>query len=216
MKIFQISGKGRSGKTTLANIIAKEVFNKGYIPVMIPFAKALKEQAQAMGYGKDTNPEEYRKFCQELGASKRAEDADYWVLKTYDLILEKMALELQYHEENRTHKEHVIIQDDVRYMNELGLGRELSAVQLFVYSCGRTLQENDAAWRKHESEALANKVELSFDNPNSQYEDIFDQIIDNSGTEKELEELVKENLDDWLSVANIEILGIDDDTNSNT
>ena len=37
MRIVQISGKGRVGKTTLANLIAKYSFNLGYIPVILPF-----------------------------------------------------------------------------------------------------------------------------------------------------------------------------------
>lgn len=216
MKIFQISGKGRSGKTTAAQIIAKEVFERGYIPVMLPFAKALKAKAEAQGYGKDTNPEEYRKFCQELGSSKRAENPDFWVMETYGLMLEIMAKELQFSTEKKKFYEHVIIQDDVRYMNELGLGRELSAVQLFIYSCGRKLEEDTSDWRNHESEKLANDVEESFEQPNSEYEELFDEIIDNSVSVEDLEKTIKENIDDWLSLAQIEILEITNEPTDNS
>lgn len=217
MRIFQISGKGRSGKTTVAKIIAREVFERGYIPVMLPFAKALKAKAESMGYGKDTHPEEYRKFCQELGSSKRKDNPDFWVMETYGLMLETMAKELEYsQDEDRDYYEHVIIQDDVRYMNELGLGRELSAIQLFVYSSGRSLEDNSADWRNHESEKLANDVEESFERPNSEYEELFDEIIDNSGTVQELEEFVKDNLDEWLSMARIEIMDITNDSTDNS
>ena len=55
MRIIQISGKGRVGKTTLAHLIAKYSFELGYIPVILPFADAIKQQAAALGITKEKN-----------------------------------------------------------------------------------------------------------------------------------------------------------------
>jgi len=205
MRIVQISGKGRVGKTTLANLIAKYSFNLGYIPVILPFAQAIKDTAAAQGITKESDSTKYREFCQELGASKRKEDEDYWVTKTFDAIQQYMIKEINNKNENKTHWEYVIIQDDVRYMNELALGRDLVALQVFIDSSGRKLEEDSAEWRNHESEILANKVEDSLGNINSEYEDLFDIILDNGLSLHDLETEVKISLADWLEIGYLEL-----------
>jgi hypothetical protein len=205
MRIIQISGKGRVGKTTVAKILEALSYESGYIPVMLPFAKSLKEEAENAGFPKETNPDEYRKFCQELGAAKRKEDPEYWINKTFERIQELMVKEVDNKLEKKPYWEYVIIQDDVRYMNEIALGRELAATQLFIDSGGRTLPENDAEWRQHESEELANKVEDSFGLPNSQYEDIFDFIVVNNETKAELKADIVEMFDSIIDLGKLEI-----------
>lgn len=211
MRIIQISGKGRVGKTTLAHLIAKACFAKGYIPVIIPFAKSLKDEAKSLGYDKDTDPENYRKFCQKLGAERRKENEDYWVTRTFGEIQEYMVKELDNKKQNKDHWEYVIIQDDVRYMNELALGRDLVATQIFIDSGNRRLEDQDGEWRTHESETLANVVEESFSKNSSDYEELFDFVLVNGGSIKYLEQYVKDDLTDWLDLGFLELEEIKDD-----
>jgi hypothetical protein len=212
MRIIQISGKGRVGKSTLANFIAKYSFNLGYIPVILPFAQAIKDLAQQQGLTKESDSSKYREFCQELGASKRQEDEDYWVTRTFEKIQEYMVKEIDNKQDGKTHWEYVIIQDDVRYMNELALGRDLVATQIFLDSSNRKLEEKDADWRTHESETLANVVEESLGNINSEYEDLFDVIIDNGGSLVDLDTEARMNLPEWLEMGYLELEGYDEET----
>ena len=213
MRIVQISGKGRVGKTTLANLIAKYSFNLGYIPVILPFAQAIKDLAGQQGITKEQDSSKYREFCQLLGAEKRKQEEDYWVTRTYDKIQEFMLQEINNKIEDKRFWEFVIIQDDVRYMNELALGRDLAATQIFLDSSLRKLEENDAEWRKHESELLATKIENSLDQLNSEYEHLFDVVIDNGYSLKELEEEVSNNLKEWLEEGYLELEEYIDETN---
>lgn len=217
MRLIQISGKGRVGKTTLAHLIAKKAFDLGYIPVMLPFAGPIKEEAERQGITKDSDSAGYREFCQNLGETKRKEDPDYWVVRTFEKIQEYMIKEIDNKRNNLTHYEYVIIQDDVRYMNELATGRDLVAFQIFLDSNGRKLIEEDAAWRNHESELMANEVESSFNKINSDYEALFDKVIDNSGNLKDLEDIVKDELSEWLEVGYLELEEYHEDSeNSNS
>jgi guanylate kinase len=213
MKIIQISGKGRVGKTTLANEIQKLAFDLGYIPIIIPFANAIKTAASLNGLSKENNPEEYRKFCQQIGAEKRKEDPDYWVVRSFESIQNLMLKEVDNKKENKKHWEYVIIQDDVRYMNEIAFGRELAAIQIFIDSGMRKLLEHDAEWRSHESEEMANAVEESFFKPNSNYEEIFDVIIFNGGTLEEFIEEINESIEEWLDIASLDVEEENEQTN---
>lgn len=213
MRIIQISGKGRVGKTTVAKAIQHLTFNMGYIPVILPFAKAIKDLAEQQGINKDSDSAKYREFCQELGASKRAEDPDYWVTKTFEAIQEYMVKEIDNKKEGKTHYEYVIIQDDVRYMNELALGRDLVATQLFISSGSRTLEENDAEWRKHESEILGNEVDRTINDFNNDYDSLFDFIITNDESYENLIDIVNDNLEDWLNLGYLELEEYNEETN---
>ena len=90
-----IGGKARVGKTTLAKWLSEYAYKEGYSPVLLPFAQALKEEAETRGYSKDKNPEEYRLFCQTLGSEMRATDSDFWVNKFKDKVKLKKALPFQ-------------------------------------------------------------------------------------------------------------------------
>lgn len=213
MKIIQISGKGRVGKTTLANQLQKLAFELGYIPVIVPFANAIKTAAAVQGLTKENNPEEYRKFCQHIGAEKRKEDPDYWVIRSFESIQDLMLKEVDNKKQGKKHWEYIIIQDDVRYMNELAFGRELAAIQIFIDSGMRTLPEHDCEWRNHESEKLANEVEESFFKPNSNYEEIYDVIIFNGSTLEEFIEEINESIEEWLDIASLDVEEEDEQTN---
>ena len=206
MRIVQISGKGRVGKTTLAHLIAKYSLDLGFNPVIIPFAGAIKKLAEQLGLTKESDSTKYREFCQELGASKRKEDPDYWAVKTYEEIQEYMVKEIDNKRINPKF-EYVIIQDDVRYMNELGLGRDLAALQIFISSQSRNLPEKDAEWRNHESEVLANNVEEKI----GEYLDVFDFILYNhEGNIKLMDQMVRDNLKEWLDMGYLELEDYDE------
>jgi hypothetical protein len=212
MRLIQISGVGRVGKTTLAHMVCKEAFELGYRPVIIPFADAIKKAAAKKGLTKESNSEEYRKFCQKTGASKRKKNPDHWVDETEKAILEYMEKEVNNKRELLTNWEYVIVQDDVRYMNELAFGRKLAAIQLFVYAGDRQIPEHNAEWRTHESETLANQVSAFMGMANSEYDDLYDAVLYNSGTLEDLKEMVKTNIQDWLSSSWIEL---EEDNGSN-
>jgi len=218
MRIIQISGKGRVGKTTLAHLIAKHAFDLGYIPVMLPFADGIKKLAAAQGITKEGDSSAYRDFCQNIGASKRAEDPDYWVTKSYETIQEYMIKEIDNKTAKKTNYEYVIIQDDVRYMNELAFGRELVATQIFLSQGTRKLNEHNAKWRSHESEAMSNQIEKDMLIPAKQEdaEEAFDIIINNDGDLEELEHIVKQALKYWLDLGYLELEEYNEDAdNSN-
>lgn len=204
MRLIQLSGIGRVGKTTAAHMICKAVFNLGYRPVIVPFAQAIKTAAAEKGITKEADSKKYRDFCQKIGAKERKKDPDYWVNKTGEVIHEYMLKEVD-NKKLHTNWEYVIVQDDVRYMNELAFGRNLAAIQLFIHAGDRVVQEADAEWRTHESETLANQVVAFMGSPNSEYDELFDTIIENSGSLTDLENMINENIKDWLDSAWIEL-----------
>ena len=121
--------------------------------------------------------------------------------------------EIDNKKQNKTHYEYVIIQDDVRYMNELALGRDLVATQIFLSAGDRKLEEHNAEWRNHESEILGNAVDEAIGKNNNDYDSSFDYIISNDGSTKDLEQLVKDNLDDWLDLGYMELEEYIEETN---
>ena len=183
MRVIQISGMARSGKTTLAHIIARKAVDFGLIPVIVPFAGPIKEMAESHGIFKDKDPEKYRLFCQELGASKRKEDENYWVDLVRKNIMGYLDKEQANKDLEKTTWEYLIIQDDVRYTNELAFGREMDAFQIFIKAKNR-LTNVDSDWRSHESEKLANDVEQYPD----KYNDTFAFTLVNEGDEEDLQE----------------------------
>lgn len=213
MRLIQIAGKGRAGKTTVANMISKYAFNMGYIPVIVPFAGAIKELAAKANLTKESNSAEYRKYCQQLGEEKRKEDCDYWVTRTFEKIQEYMVKELDNKSEGKKFWEFVIIQDDVRYTNEVALGKELAAIQIFIDPGHRELEEHNAPWREHESESLATLVEASLNLPKSEYEDMFDIFLDNSDSLVTLEEDIKDSLKLWLEIGYLDLEEYSEETN---
>jgi hypothetical protein len=192
MQIIMLSGKARVGKTWLAKEIADYSFEQGQIPVLLSLADGIKDEAQKLGLTKEEQPKEYRKFCQTFGIEKRNQDRDYWVKVLKDKINHYRALEVKAMEENNIHWERVVIVDDIRFMNEVALGRELGATQIFISSGRRTLIDSDAEWRNHESEMLANNVEADEKN----YDEVFEYFLVNEGTEKDL----LDSLGKWMSV----------------
>ena len=53
MKTIMFSGKARVGKTHAAKQIAELAFSAGMKPVLMPFAKPIKDKANADGFTKE-------------------------------------------------------------------------------------------------------------------------------------------------------------------
>ena len=122
MQVIVLGGMGRVGKTDVADWIVDAAKEDGMNPVRLSFADPLKKQAAAdAGYGDDwrkykaEKPEDYRQVCQDLGASRRAEDPDYWV-NLWKMQLASMAKEeLEATIEDGIWEETVVVVDDCRY-----------------------------------------------------------------------------------------------------
>lgn len=192
------------GKTTLAKWLSEYAYNEGYTPVILPFAQALKDEAEKRGYSKDKNPEEYRAFCQTLGSEARNEDQDFWVKKF------KEKIKFMYEQEQKalaedpdTWHEKVIIVDDCRYMNEVATARDLKALTIFVSAGDRELPEAKAEWRTHESEAMANALESNDKN----YTEVFDYVVRNAFSERQYKNKVTEKFEEWFHILSEGLVG---------
>ena len=180
MMLIMIGGKARVGKTTLAKILGECFYNKGFSPVYITFASILKEEVErTTGMTKESNSNEYREACQKLGSSKRKEDGDYWV-KLLDKKLEEIKVQdvINLETDVKNWHEKVVIVDDCRYMNEVVYGRRKEALQIFISHGTRTIIEQNASWRSHESESLANSIE----DGNKNYCELFHYNLKNNKT----------------------------------
>jgi hypothetical protein len=197
MIIVMIGGKARVGKTTLANIIAEYCVNNNLTPRMVPFAYGIKKAAEAKGLSKDTNPNEYRKFCQTLGESTRIKNPDHWV-NEWKLKVEEIAKEeqtaLNDQENLDSFKERIILVDDCRYMNEIAAARDYNATTIFIKQGKRKLFEDDGDWRNHPSEEMANSIE----NNDKNYTDIFKFKIPNDSSLDVFKKHAIKNIPMWL------------------
>lgn len=199
-----LGGQARVGKTTLAKWLSEFAYNHGYTPVILPFAAALKDEAQKKGYSKEKNPLEYREFCQTLGSEMRKKDEDYWVNKFREKVTELYNKEKKDLEENPdTWHEKVIIVDDCRYMNELAAARSLEALTIFISPGNRELVESDAEWRSHESEAMAIKI----DNRDKDHNDLFHYFMRNDKTERDFKEKCFNRFEEWFSIMSENLVG---------
>lgn len=174
-----LGGKARVGKTTAANILKVIAENMGMNPTIIPFAKAIKDEATKLGLSKEDKPEIYRAFCQDLGEKKRKENPDYWV-ERFNEVFEKLAKEENeaLEDNSKKYKERVIIIDDCRYLNEIAYGRKIGAKQVFIAHGSREIEDLKGKWRQHESEDMANKIETK----EKDYDNLFEYRISNDGS----------------------------------
>jgi len=194
MQIIMIAGKAGVGKTTIASIIADEVFNLGLVPVLLSFAGPLKKDAKDKGYDKVEFPEKYRSYCQDVGAAMRELDADHWVKLMHASIEEVIVAEQLHIDQGDKFWERCVIIDDCRYVNEIAYGIAEDAVRLFISSGKRKLC--DYEWRKHDSEALANLIE-SGEGHGTEYRDLFQHIIYNDKTAGSLDDRLREMVPIW-------------------
>ena len=176
MIVLGFAGPARVGKTHVTNALREVAIQQGWDVQVIPFAQPLKDEAQANGFGKDDNPEEYRRFCQEEGAARRAEDSNYWLNKWYDCINDARTAERD------SDRPLLVIADDVRYDNELGAIRKHGGQVIFLTPGERELPEASASWRTHESEMLANTVLGNLD----MHRNMFDYVVYNNNDERNI------------------------------
>tara|TARA_R100000231_G_scaffold128797_2_gene99974 strand:- start:7522 stop:8292 length:771 start_codon:yes stop_codon:yes gene_type:complete len=192
--MVMLGGRARVGKTTIAKMIAEFAYHLGFKPIFMPFAGPIKDEAERKGYSKEKNSVEYRNYCQGIGASERSKDSDYWVNKWSDQIQNVINLEAEDIERGEKYWERVILVDDCRYINEVAKGRDYDAIQIFVSNGDRNIDDQDADWRYHESEMMANNIEAK--DPN--YKGIFSTILINDGDLNDLKSVVEIYSEVWL------------------
>lgn len=163
MQVILIGGVAQAGKTTLAKFMAQQAYLAGLNPVILPFAKPLKDAAEAAGFTKDKDPEGYRNYCQTHGDECRRSDPDYFVKKwmeTVDKLAFQESLALEgYTETGPVWRETVVIVDDCRFINELAHAAEYNAKTVFVTPGKRLIGTEDKEWTAHVSEQLAMSIE---------------------------------------------------------
>lgn len=196
MMVIMIGGKGRAGKTTVANLFSKFLYDKGFSPVHLSFAAILKKEVEAAtGLTKESNSEAYRLACQTLGSEKRAMDPDYWVKKFAEKLADIKAQDVDNLEANtKNWHEKCVIVDDCRYLNEVGYGRKIGALEVFIAHGERELIEHSEAWRDHESESMANMIEAG----SKDHQEMFHYRLLNDKTEAKLQAKLAEMFQDWL------------------
>ena len=183
MELIIISGIAKVGKSTLAHLIAKEAFNLGFKPIILPFAGPLKDEANARGFTKDDKPIEYREFCQIHGALKRESDPNYWVKKFEDRLIEICEEELNSLKANEPYWQRIVIVDDCRYENELSVAKKYKACTIFLSPGSRDLVDMKSTWRTHHSESMATKIEKG----DNELLELFDYVITNDDDVDNLE-----------------------------
>jgi len=193
MKIISFSGRAGIGKTTVVRELMGHLYEDGYFPVYLPFAAALKEEADKAGYGKLEDPVGYRKYCQNWGAKMRSDNPDYWVERWIEKYEEHLSKETSGERESET----VILVDDCRYINETEAIKHRGGKTVFITAGSRTLYDEDATWRKHESEALANLIEKTLKHRPDALTP-FCHLMFNSKSLEELEENIEFVYEDWL------------------
>jgi len=193
MKIISFSGRAGIGKTTVVRELMGHLYEDGFFPVYLPFAAALKEEADKAGYGKEKDPVGYRKYCQNWGAKMREQNQDYWIDKWVEQYEKHLFNETSGERESET----VILVDDCRYVNETEAIKFRGGKTIFIAGGKRTLANEDVPWRKHESEALANLIEKTLKHRPEALTP-FCHLFWNNKSLEELEENLFVAYEDWL------------------
>ena len=202
-----LAGQARVGKTTAANTIAAVAREAGLTPVILPFAKAIKDAALAAGLTKEANPTEYRAFCQNEGGGRRAVEPDYWVNKFLESWKELETTEKATLDSDNLFSETVVIVDDCRYPNELAAAKKIGAITVFISRDGRTLDDSNGEWRKHESEQMANDK----DNNDPAHKGLTSWVVRNGVAESVFTEKIKYRCQTWLWIDAVAMAGCDCD-----
>jgi len=185
MIILGLSGKARTGKSTLCKELYDAAERVGWDVQIKPFAGPLKKHvANTLGYTKDNNPEMYRQYCQKIGAQERQRDPDHWVKLWYQDMIKEFQQEM-----SSSKRPVLYLVDDVRYPNELKALNQsnINATILFVKHGNRTIEDPNGQWRQHESEKLANTYETS-SNEYLKNEIGYHFVVHNDKTEQDIKQ----------------------------
>lgn len=200
-----MAGLAQCGKSTLAGWIAEEAYKSGLSPKMMSFAGALKAAAKTIGADKASQPELYRKVCQDLGNACRTPEyvpgvtgEDYWVNLTNKALRDLAALENLAIGGSQPFRELVVIFDDVRFMNELAMLRDWDATTIFVDRRSE-LPNPEAEFRKHVSEKMA--TDLTIDRETLR--ECFQYTVDSTGSMDEYRRRVAIFLPVWCGTATL-------------
>jgi hypothetical protein len=192
MQIIGFAGLAQAGKTTAATMLAKDIVDRGFLPVMEHFAGPLKQASEILGFRKGGEWDHlYREFCQFAGQKARSASDDWWV----DRFNERVALlrEAEVSAPADAWHERVIIIDDLRYPNEVAAVKRLGGLTCFIDGLPR-LTDLDAEWRKHESERMATEY-----SDGKGDDELFDYSMPNAQNLTSLEEKIKIMSPYWTS-----------------
>lgn len=191
MRLIAFAGQARCGKTTFARAFAAAGFDMGFSPVIRSFAGPLKQAAAEQGFTKEERPEEYREFCQIVGAVKRAQNPNHW-LELFEAELMQLAASdalalTQAMSNGGEYHETLVLIDDLRYENEHELVARWGGQNVLILR--EDLPEADAAWRDHESEEFCNYwTTADQDSQNEMFNVIF---VNDVSSEAEIERASK-------------------------
>ena len=158
MRLLGLTGQARAGKTHVANQLMAIAFSKGFVPDLVSFADPIKVAAKEQGLTKEKDHVKYRKFCQEFGATKRADDPEFFLDEAKMRIVDAMENENLDISRGEKYWERILIIDDVRYQNEVDMILRQGGQLMHVYA-GERLPYPRARWRNHESEKLAKSLD---------------------------------------------------------
>lgn len=210
MIVIAFAGLARGGKTTSAQYMKKWCNSHGLDATICSFAEPMKAAARRIGLSKDNNPTKYREVLQRWGENKRnpayqpgRSGPNYWVDKMRKHLLriasdeKKMYYKLYTYHNESSFREKVVIFDDLRYLNELGLVAEFKGTAIFVDGASR-IDDLDAEWRKHESEAMATLYTLG-----QLPDELFDFYVVNEGSERQLKKLIETLAPVWVDLETV-------------
>jgi hypothetical protein len=162
-----ISGRMNCGKTTIANLMKFYFTTKKLKVDIFPFAQGVKETAKFMGWDGDKD-EKGRQLLIDIGMAGRKYNKDNWCGLTFDNIIPsdpRFPLD-------------VVLVDDARFSNEINFVKDNFLYQTFVIRVEAPERElKNSIHYNDESEISMPSA------PN----ELYDFVVDNSGSKKDLE-----------------------------
>ena len=204
MIIIGCAGLAKAGKTTLCELIEKEIRKGSYRLEVFRWSMAgrLRIGLKVLGVTKEKTPDLYRKMAQSIGTDmlrnpkySEESDTDWWVnlvRQDFKDIAEGVENIQEIIGQKRSPDDVVILVDDVRFPNEVSLIKSWGGLVLFVDRCDE-LPEPDAPWRDHISEQMAYEyMDLTLP------DEFFDETVISAGTIEDMNVIVLDRLKDWL------------------
>lgn len=165
IKIIIISGKAKSGKNLIANIIKNNIYNKKTI--ILAYAFYLKEYAKNISSWDGNENNKPRTLLQELGIELIKNKIDE------NLLIRRMLEDIEIY----SYFFDIVIISDARFANEINVIKDKYEDVITIHVDGI---ENDLT-----DEQRSHITENALDNY-----DKYDYIIKNNGTKKDLEEKI--------------------------